>query len=92
MKHLRRTSSVVTMSLSAVLEIDLAEAAPIAVIQPLSGPLVLDGMTHDGSGERTWARPEDHQLVVPVSLAALTKAGQPKVGFGAESTALGRKL
>lgn len=58
---------------------------------PLKVALALEGMTHDGPEGRTWVRPEDHQLIAPVYLAALTKAGQPGVPFAAEGTGLGWK-
>lgn len=85
MKNLQRISAIVAMSLFAVLGIQAAEPVRIATSQPLSGPFVLEGMAHDGPGGRTWVRPED---VAPVYLAALTKAVQPGVRFGAENAGL----
>lgn len=58
---------------------------------PLNVALALEGMTHDGPEGRTRVRPEDHQLITPLYLAALTKAGQPGVPFAAEGTDLGWK-
>ncbi len=48
-------------------------------------------MTHNGPEERTCVRPDDQQLIVPLYLAALTKAGQPEVPFESEDTRLGWK-
>lgn len=58
---------------------------------PLKVALALEGMTHEGPEGTTWVRPDDHQLIVPLYLAALTKAGQPGVPFESEDTGLGWK-
>ncbi len=60
-------------------------------VDPLKVALALEGMTHDGPEGQVWIRPEDHQLIAPMYLAALTKAGQPGVQFDAEDTGLGWK-
>jgi len=58
---------------------------------PLKVGLALEGMTHEGPEGIVWMRPADHQLIAPLYLAALTKAGQPGVRFDAEGTGLGWK-
>ena len=58
---------------------------------PLKVALALEGMKHSGPEGDVWIRPEDHQMIVPLYLAALTKAGQPGVRFESEDTGLGWK-
>ena len=58
---------------------------------PLKVGLALEGMTHEGPEGTVWVRPDDHQMIVPLYLAALTKAGQPGVRFASEDTGLGWK-
>jgi branched-chain amino acid transport system substrate-binding protein len=51
----------------------------------------LEGMVFDGPEGRVWMRPEDHQLIAPLYLARLSKAGEPGVKFDVENTGLGWK-
>ena len=53
--------------------------------------LALEGMVFDGPEGRVWMRPEDHQLVAPLYLARLTKAGEPEVKFEVGNTGLAWK-
>ena len=56
---------------------------------PLKVAYALEGMEFDGPEGRVWMRPEDHQLVAPLYLARLTKAGEAGVDFDVENTGLG---
>lgn len=58
---------------------------------PLKVAYALEGMTFDGPEGRIWMRPEDHQLIAPLYLARLGKAGEPGVKFDVENTGLGWK-
>jgi branched-chain amino acid transport system substrate-binding protein len=58
---------------------------------PLKVAYALEGMTFDGPEGRIWMRPEDHQLIAPLYLARLGKAGDPGVKFDVENTGLGWK-
>ena len=58
---------------------------------PLKVALALEGMEFDGPEGRSRVRPEDHQLVTPLYLAALSEAGQPGVRLDSEDTGLGWK-
>ena len=58
---------------------------------PLKVGYALEGMVFDGPEGRVWMRPEDHQLVAPLYLAQLSKAGEAGVKFDVENTGLGWK-
>jgi branched-chain amino acid transport system substrate-binding protein len=58
---------------------------------PLKVALALEGMKYEGPEGPSWVRPEDHQLVTPLYLAALSEAGQPGVRLDSEDTGLGWK-
>ncbi|MEQ1882162.1 MAG: branched-chain amino acid ABC transporter substrate-binding protein [Burkholderiales bacterium] len=58
---------------------------------PLKVALALEDMEFDGPEGRTRIRPEDHQLIAPLYMARLTKAGEPGVKFDTENTGLGWK-
>jgi branched-chain amino acid transport system substrate-binding protein len=58
---------------------------------PLQVAFALEGMTADGPEGRAVMRAEDHQVVVPLYLAKLGKAGEPGVRFDVEGTGLGWK-
>lgn len=59
--------------------------------EPLKVALALEDMRFDGPEGSSWVRPEDHQLVTPLYLAALSEAGQPGVRLDSEDTGLGWK-
>lgn len=58
---------------------------------PLKVALALEGISYDGPEGRTWMRREDHQLVVPLYLGSLVRAGQPGVKFDVDGSGLGWK-
>jgi branched-chain amino acid transport system substrate-binding protein len=58
---------------------------------PLKVAYALEGMAFDGPEGRTWIRREDHQMVAPLYLARLTKAGESGVKFDADNTGFGWK-
>jgi len=58
---------------------------------PIRVALELEGMAFDGPEGRVWMRSEDHQLIAPLHLARLSKAGEAGVKFDVEDTGLGWK-
>jgi branched-chain amino acid transport system substrate-binding protein len=48
-------------------------------------------MRHEGPEGEVLVRAQDHQLIAPVYIAALTSAGKPGVHFDVEDTGLGWK-
>jgi branched-chain amino acid transport system substrate-binding protein len=57
--------------------------------EPLKVAYALEGMTYDGPDGRTWIRREDHQLIAPLYLANLVRAGAGGSKFDVEATGLG---
>ena len=51
----------------------------------------LEGHAFEGPEGKMWIRPEDHQIVAPVYLAKLTKAGGAGVKYDVEDTGMGWK-
>jgi branched-chain amino acid transport system substrate-binding protein len=66
--------------------IDQAKSA-----DPLKVALALEGMRYDSAAGEVWMRPDDHQLMVPLYIAAFTKAGPGGVKYDAEGTGFGWK-
>ena len=58
---------------------------------PMKVALALEGMTHEGPEGMVQIRAEDHQLVTPLYLAALTRVSESGVPFDTEDTGLGWK-
>jgi branched-chain amino acid transport system substrate-binding protein len=58
---------------------------------PLKVALALEGMRYDSAAGEVWMRPDDHQLMVPLYIAAFTKAGPGGVKYDAEGTGFGWK-
>lgn len=56
---------------------------------PMKVGLALEGMTHEGPEGMVQIRAEDHQLVAPLYLAALTRVSESGVPFDTEDTGLG---
>jgi len=56
---------------------------------PMKVALALEGMTHEGPEGMVQIRAEDHQLVTPLYLAALTRVSESGVPFDTEDTGLG---
>ncbi|HUU71467.1 MAG TPA: branched-chain amino acid ABC transporter substrate-binding protein [Burkholderiales bacterium] len=56
---------------------------------PMKVALALEGMTHEGPEGMVQIRAEDHQLVAPLYLAALTRVSESGVPFDTEDTGLG---
>lgn len=99
-----RPAVVFAILLLLALTSAVAEETPcVAAISPLSGPfgligdetikvaLALEAMVFDGPEGRVWMRPEDHQLIAPLYLARLGKAGEPGIQFDVQSTGMGWK-
>jgi branched-chain amino acid transport system substrate-binding protein len=51
----------------------------------------LEGMEYPGPAGRSWMRAEDHQLMAPIYVTSLAKAGQSGVRHDNEGTGLGWK-
>ncbi|MEO8629832.1 MAG: ABC transporter substrate-binding protein, partial [Betaproteobacteria bacterium] len=66
--------------------IDTANSA-----DPLKVAQALEGMRYQSAAGEAWMRGDDHQLMVPLYIAAFTKAGTPGVKYDAENTGFGWK-
>ena len=58
---------------------------------PIKVAYALEGMEYAGPAGRSWMRAEDHQLMAPIYITAITKAGQPGVRHDNEGTGYGWK-
>ena len=58
---------------------------------PAKVAYVLEGMRYMGPSGESWMRTEDHQMIVPIYIARLAKAGQTGVKHDAEGTGYGWK-
>ena len=58
---------------------------------PLKVAYALEGHSFEGPEGKMWIRPEDHQIVAPVYLAKLTKAGAAGIKYDVENTGMGWK-
>ena len=58
---------------------------------PMKVALALQGMSFEGPEGMSHVRPEDHQLITPLYLAALVDANEADIRFDAEDTGLGWK-
>jgi len=66
--------------------IDQAKSA-----DPLKVANALEGMRYETAAGEAWMRPDDHQLMVPLYIAAFTKAGTAGVKYDSEGTGFGWK-
>ncbi len=66
--------------------IDTANSA-----DPLKVAQALEGMRYQSAAGEAWMRGDDHQLMVPLYIAAFTKAGIAGVKYDAENTGFGWK-
>jgi branched-chain amino acid transport system substrate-binding protein len=58
---------------------------------PLQVAYALEGYSFEGPEGKMWIRPEDHQIVAPVYLAKLSRAGTAGVKYEVENTGMGWK-
>ncbi|MFN0039360.1 MAG: ABC transporter substrate-binding protein [Burkholderiales bacterium] len=58
---------------------------------PLKVAYALEGHAFEGPEGKMWIRTDDHQIVAPVYLAKLTKAGSAGVKYDVEETGMGWK-
>jgi branched-chain amino acid transport system substrate-binding protein len=69
-------------------------AAPIntaGTADPTKVAVALEGMKHNGFTGPTWMRAEDHQIMAPLYILSLAKAGQPPVEYDEEGSGYGWK-
>jgi len=59
---------------------------------PTAVAYLMEGMRYVGPSGESWMRAEDHQLIAPIYLLSLAKAGQPGVKHDAEGTGYGWKV
>ena len=60
-------------------------------VEPRKVALTLEGMKYNGFTGPTWMRAEDHQIMAPLFILSLAKAGQPPVDFDEEASGYGWK-
>ena len=58
---------------------------------PVKVAYALEGMEYNGPAGRSWMRAEDHQLMAPIYITGIAKAGQPGVKHDNEGTGYGWK-
>ena len=59
---------------------------------PLKVAYAMEGIKYTGPSGESWMRVEDHQLIAPIYVLGLAKAGTPGVKHDAEGTGLGWKV
>jgi branched-chain amino acid transport system substrate-binding protein len=59
---------------------------------PLRVAYAMEGIKYAGPSGESWMRAEDHQLIAPIYVLGLAKAGAPGVKHDAEGTGLGWKV
>ena len=59
--------------------------------EPTKVALALEGMKYNGFTGPTWMRAEDHQIMAPLYILSLAKAGQPPVESDEEGSGYGWK-
>ena len=62
-----------------------------ATVDPVKVAFAMEGMKYTGFTGPAWMRAEDHQMMAPLYILSLTKAGQPPVEFDEESSGYGWK-
>ena len=79
--------------LSAFSSVEMLAAAmnKAGTIDPVTVGYALEGMKYVGPSGESWMRAEDHQLIAPLYILNLVKAGQPGVKHDIEGTGLGWK-
>ena len=60
-------------------------------VDPVKVAFAMEGMKYTGFTGPAWMRAEDHQMMAPLYIVSLTKAGQPPVEFDEESSGYGWK-
>ncbi|HEX7952354.1 MAG TPA: branched-chain amino acid ABC transporter substrate-binding protein [Burkholderiales bacterium] len=58
---------------------------------PVKVAYALEGLQYAGPSGPSWMRAEDHQMIAPLYILSLVKAGQPGVRFDEEKTGYGWK-
>jgi branched-chain amino acid transport system substrate-binding protein len=58
---------------------------------PLKVAAALEGLRYDSAAGEAWMRADDHQLMVPLYIAAFTKVGTAGVKYDSEGTGFGWK-
>jgi branched-chain amino acid transport system substrate-binding protein len=58
---------------------------------PVKVAFAMEGMKYNGFTGPTWMRAEDHQIMAPLYILSLAKAGQPPVDYDEESSGYGWK-
>lgn len=59
---------------------------------PLRVAYAMEGIKYAGPSGESWMRAEDHQLIAPIYVLGLARAGTPDVKHDAEGTGLGWKV
>jgi branched-chain amino acid transport system substrate-binding protein len=74
-----------------VVEMLSAAVAKAGSDDPLKVAYALEGAHYAGPTGDSWMRPEDHQIVAPMYVLSLAKAGQPGVKHDVDGTGFGWK-
>lgn len=70
----------------------LAAAVTLAgTAEPIKVAYALEGMKFAGPSGDSWMRAEDHQMISPIYILRLTKAGQPGVQYDVDASSYGWK-
>jgi branched-chain amino acid transport system substrate-binding protein len=85
------TSNMDYLTAFRVVEMLSAAVAKAGSDDPLKVAYALEGAHYAGPTGDSWMRPEDHQIVAPMYVLSLAKAGQPGVKHDVDGTGFGWK-
>ncbi|HZP92131.1 MAG TPA: branched-chain amino acid ABC transporter substrate-binding protein [Burkholderiales bacterium] len=89
--RLKAVSNLDYMPPYRVVEMFAAAVDKAGSADPLKVAFALEGMRHTGPSGESWMRAEDHQLIDPLYVLSLVKAGQPGAPHDVEGTGYGWK-
>lgn len=90
-KQYGATSNMDYLTAFRVVEMLSAAVAKAGSDDPLKVAYALEGAHYAGPTGDSWIRPEDHQIVAPMYVLSLAKAGQPGVKHDVDGTGFGWK-
>jgi branched-chain amino acid transport system substrate-binding protein len=68
-----------------------AAISTAGILDPTKVAFAFEGMKYNGFTGPTWMRAEDHQIMAPLYILTLAKAGQPPVEYDEEGSGYGWK-
>jgi branched-chain amino acid transport system substrate-binding protein len=85
------SSNVDYLTAFRVVEMMAAAITKAGADDPMKVAYALEGLHYAGPTGDSWIRPEDHQMVAPMYVLSLAKAGQPGVKHDVDNTGFGWK-